>query len=1087
MKKSFAQIFLGGLIVVFCLAGAARFVAADQLQQARVSQVIQDVRLMEAHGAPRPAAVNDTVTERMGVRTGVESRAELTFTDLTLTRLGANTIFSFKQGARELDLTSGAVLLEVPPKAPAVKVSTSAVTAAVTGGTALFATGPPTKFMVLEGTGTFYPKGHPERAVIVHGGEMMMMTSEGRMTKPQKFDVKLVLETSGLIQDFPPLANLPLILAVVNLQLAEQQLAGPNQSLARSLVDVIGTTDQNVNTNPVVLVSNSSPTAPPLSPTPPPLTPTPPPATPTPPPPTPTPPPPTPTVSPSGTPTKFGTPSTINSPNPYVITSGTLITTDPSITTNGVTDYGKIYRGQSTDGAFSAWAFGSTSGFDTGSGFDGLIGAGSAAAFKFAALQLTGDPIIDTTNGETNLALIAVDGITSGGPGAVLTFEGINGLLLATQNGAITLGSEISFSGLHDLTIYARGAISDLTLGSDISTTNQVSLFAERDMSLASNITTENLYAFVGRNVSISGEGAILAPTITLLAGQNLNWTGQISDETAFNSNGNVSISAGQTINVANDLTIIRRNGGITSGLNIVLNAGTDLLVGGDLSIATDISNLTAGANIDVFTGRNLTVGGSLALQTSTTAQSGTGANIEVLVGGDLIAGDLFLGVEMAVQAPQESGENLTLSVGQDLIAHNTANTGGIDLEIITPVRQTVNSGANLFLNVGNNLTTDAAGDTTLFINNNINHVVNGANILAAIGGNLNTNNLTLQLLNNGGEIGTGGIVSLAVSGNITSRGAAIFDIQNGGGTMDQNTAIAVAATNLSANSLSAQIDNREGGVIGGTGVIEMDIAGNANIANDATIAFYGSNGAAASAILINGGNYNVGGTFLNYIDGNGAITFNNASAHADILKAGVFGANGVLNIGGGTLSADTTLKLYAPGSNGQLNFVSNVTLGGNSSKILAANSITIFDNVVVTVGGELAASVYTNNANYSEEWGGNGSTTGTFAGAGAKRPRPLSEAPPFDASPPRNPTNGKRMNNVININNSGQLLSLLDGAVLGPDGRVRVPNHHRGNASTDRLNVNRMIKADRDTADVRRMRDRGVINNRPGSGTRAF
>src|SRR4029077_10037038 len=291
---------------------------------------------------------------------------ELTFTDLTLTRLGANTIFSFKQGARELDLTSGAVLLQIPPEAPAVKVSTSAVTAAITGGTALFATGPPTKFMVLEGIGTFYPTGHPERAATVNGGEMMTMTADGRMTKPEKFDVKVVLKTSRLIKDFPPLENMPLIMAVVDLQLAEQQLAGLNsQSLARNLVDVLGTTDQNVNANPVVLVSTSSPTAPPITPTPPP--------------PTPTPSPPTPTPSPSGTPTKFGTPGTITSPNPYVITSGTLITTDPSITSNGVTDYGKIYRGRSIDGPISAWAFGSTSAFDTASGFDDLIGDSSGA------------------------------------------------------------------------------------------------------------------------------------------------------------------------------------------------------------------------------------------------------------------------------------------------------------------------------------------------------------------------------------------------------------------------------------------------------------------------------------------------------------------------------------------------------------------------------------------------------------------------------------------------------------------------------------------------------------------------------------
>ncbi|HEU5247591.1 MAG TPA: FecR family protein, partial [Candidatus Udaeobacter sp.] len=1019
-------------------------------------------------GAPRPAAVNDTVTQQMGVRTGVESRAELTFTDLTITRLGANTIFSFKQGARELDLTSGAVLLQVPPKAPAVKINTPAVTAAVTGGTALFATGPPTKFMVLEGIGTFYPTGHPERTATIHGGEMMMMTADGRMTKPEKFDVKLVLKTSRLIKDFPPLENLPLVLAVVDLQLAEQQLAILNsQALARDLVDVIGTTDQNANANPVVLVSTSTPnptpppitpTPPPITPTPPPITPTPPPITPTPPPPTPTPPPPTPTPSPSGTPTKFGTPSVITSPNPYVITSDTVITTDPSITTNGVTDYGKIYRGQSIDGAFSAWSFGSTSVFDTSSRFDDLIGDSSGAAFKFTALELTANPIIDTTNGEINLGLIAVNGITSGGPGGVLTFSGIRGLLLATQNGPITLGPEISFSGLHDLTIYARGSSSDLTLGSDISTTSKVSLVAQRDMSITSSITTDDLYAFVGRNVSINGPAVIHAPTINLFAGQNLNWSNLISDETASNSNGNVTISAGQMINIANDLTIIRRSGGISSGLNVVLSTGTDFLVRGDLSIATDISNLTTGANIDILADRNLTVGGSLALQTSATAQSGNGANIDLRVGGTLTAADLFLGVELGVQAPQQSGENLTLFVGKDLTVHNDANSGGIDLEIITPVHQTVNSGANLFFSVGNNVATDAGGDTTLLINNNINEVVNGANILAVIGGNLTTNNLTLELLNNGGEIGTGGTVRLAAAGNIT------------------------------ANSLSAQIDNRNGGVIGRDAAIHMDVAGNASVTNDATLAIYGSDGAANSEILVNGGNYNVGGTFLTYMDGNGAITFNNASAHADVLKAGVFGANGVLNIGGGILSAENTLKLYAPGSNGQLNFVSNVTLGGNSVKILAANSITIFDNVVITIGGENRARVYTNNANYSEAWGGNGTTTGTFAGAGANNPRPLSEAPAFDAPSPGNPTNAKRTKTVINIQNSGQLLSLLDGAVLGHDGRLKVPHHNKRHAvNADRVNLDRMMKADRDMADIRHTRDRGVINNRISAGTRAF
>jgi hypothetical protein len=269
-----------------------------------------------------------------------------------------------------------------------------------------------------------------------------------------------------------------------------------------------------------------------------------------------------------------------------------------------------------------------------------------------------------------------------------------------------------------------------------------------------------------------------------------------------------------------------------------------------------------------------------------------------------------------------------------------------------------------------------------------------------------------------------------------------------------------------------------------------MNVAGNANVAHDATLAIYGSDGAAGSAINVFGGNYNVGGTFLTYIDGAGTIAFNNASVHADVLKAGVFGANGALIVGGGTLSADTTLKLYAPGSNGQLNFVSNVTLDGNSKKILAADSVTIFNNVVVTIGGKAPADVFTNHPNYTG-FGGNNSTTGTFAGAGANRPRPLSDAPPFDPqAAPGNPTNGKSTRTVINIKDSGQLLSLLDDAVPGRDGRLNVPRHnHRqgGNGNANRLNVTRMTKADHDMADIRHLRDRGVINNRLGSGARAF
>jgi hypothetical protein len=108
-------------------------VSAAPLEEARVTQVVRDVRVLPSNAAPRPASVNESVRGDTAVRTGVESRSELTFTDQTLTRLGAQTIFSFKQGTRTFNLGSGAILLSVPKNAGGVQIKTAAVTASITG------------------------------------------------------------------------------------------------------------------------------------------------------------------------------------------------------------------------------------------------------------------------------------------------------------------------------------------------------------------------------------------------------------------------------------------------------------------------------------------------------------------------------------------------------------------------------------------------------------------------------------------------------------------------------------------------------------------------------------------------------------------------------------------------------------------------------------------------------------------------------------------------------------------------------------------------------------------------------------------
>src|SRR5207253_3592947 len=74
-----------------------------------------------------------------------------------------------------------------------------------------------------------------EEAEIVHGGEMAMMTVDGQITRPTKFNAALVYKTSKLITSFPTLPNADLIIAVIEEQQAElaQQPASVDRKSTR--------------------------------------------------------------------------------------------------------------------------------------------------------------------------------------------------------------------------------------------------------------------------------------------------------------------------------------------------------------------------------------------------------------------------------------------------------------------------------------------------------------------------------------------------------------------------------------------------------------------------------------------------------------------------------------------------------------------------------------------------------------------------------------------------------------------------------------------------------------------------------------
>src|SRR5437762_9245742 len=201
-----------------CLLGAVLAACgstnAAELKEGRVTQIVRDVKLLPNAAPARPALVNDQVRDGTAVRTGVESRTELMFSDATLARLGANTIFSFTEGTRNLELTDGAMLLRVPKNAGGAKINTAAVTAAITGTTVMleFHKNSYVKFIVLEGTGRIFLPAHLGESVLVHAGQMLIAKPDAKnLPNPVDVDIRQIRKTSRLIKGFGKMGSENLI------------------------------------------------------------------------------------------------------------------------------------------------------------------------------------------------------------------------------------------------------------------------------------------------------------------------------------------------------------------------------------------------------------------------------------------------------------------------------------------------------------------------------------------------------------------------------------------------------------------------------------------------------------------------------------------------------------------------------------------------------------------------------------------------------------------------------------------------------------------------------------------------------------
>ena len=205
---------LSSSLAVLLIAGHA--IAADSKKEARVTQIIRDVKILPADAAARAAVVNDRVADDTGVRTGGDSRSELTFADLTITRLGANTIFSFNKAGRNAQVDSGSILLRVPKDSGGARIKTSAVTVAVTGTTVILesARGGRNKLIILEGSAQLSLVKYPKQFQNARGGQMIDVPAGATTVPlPTNIDLNDVMRKHPLITDFPPLPSRDLIVA----------------------------------------------------------------------------------------------------------------------------------------------------------------------------------------------------------------------------------------------------------------------------------------------------------------------------------------------------------------------------------------------------------------------------------------------------------------------------------------------------------------------------------------------------------------------------------------------------------------------------------------------------------------------------------------------------------------------------------------------------------------------------------------------------------------------------------------------------------------------------------------------------------
>ncbi len=302
---------------------------------------------------------------------------------------------------------------------------------------------------------------------------------------------------------------------------------------------------------------------------------------------------------------------------------------------------------------------------------------------------------------------------------------------------------------------------------------------------LFASLTSETLQIASGGDLSIGATTRVDLNSVTVALSAVNIFRGGVLDLTAdgdvlvTHSTGNVDLTAGSAI-MFESIAVARQNNGRSTGLNTTITAGANLDLTDNLSVHIDGSGLMSGGNLSVRSVGAMNLGLFSSVQLDTNMQ-GTAEGLNTLIdaGTSLTAPSFFASTSIQ-DGSINLGGNITVNAAGNASFLSNNNEGGLTLLISLVNDATVANGANIAVNIGGNMVADQIDST-----------------IAGLG-----------------SIAVGGNIDFTIGGTLTSSGFATFTIRENisfnpepFGAIQVGPSIRLSAANIRVGNLSRSAD----------------------------------------------------------------------------------------------------------------------------------------------------------------------------------------------------------------------------------------------------------------------------------------